>query len=86
MLRTLSRTLIDLHGGFESMVPDSSLRITGMELALPVDLVMLFADGGCQLLADVPRTRSEGALAAPPSLLRVCFAERPLADLSGDPA
>lgn len=84
MLRTLSRTLVDLHAGFESMLPNESLRITGMELTLPVDLTMLFADGGCLVLADVPRSRSEGALAAPPSMLRVRFEERPLAELAGD--
>jgi hypothetical protein len=91
MLRELSQTLLDLHAGFEQMAAQSSthgasIRLTGMELTLPVDLRMIFADGGCRLLTDVPRSRSEGALATPSSRLMVRWEQRPVGNVIGDGA
>lgn len=88
MLRELSATLLDLHAGFAALAahaptPNGTIRLTGLEIALPVDIVTIFADGGCRLLADAPRTRTEGSLAGPPSQLRVRFEQCPLEDAAG---
>jgi hypothetical protein len=83
MLRPFGETLEDLAGGLVAMAaaassPVTAFHLTGMELTLPVDLRMVLADGGCRLLGDVPRNRSEGALAAPSSQLKVRFVAQPV--------
>jgi hypothetical protein len=87
MLRELSQTLLDLHTAMEQMArgasrAGASIRLTGLELDLPVEARVIFADGGCRLLTDMPRSRTPGALAAPLSRLTVSWEQRPVDERS----
>lgn len=89
MLRELSLTLLDLQEGFQRMATqagrgDTRLRLTGVELALPVDLRMAFVDGGCRLFGDLPRSRAETGFAVSPSRLAIVWEQRPLRDVLGE--
>lgn len=58
MLRELSEVLLDLCARVPIAAPaGSGLRVQRIDLALPVDVRVVFRDGGPILLADVPRSR-----------------------------
>lgn len=74
MLRELSQVLEELHDGLvavQARGASSQVQISGVEMTLPLELRPVFRDGGCVLLADVPRSRESHAFHVTPSRLRV---------------
>jgi hypothetical protein len=61
MLRDLATMLADLQDGIHAAAQQAGVRLTEAEMTLPVDVALVLKDGGCALLADVPRN----AAAAP---------------------
>jgi hypothetical protein len=57
MLRELSRTLDDLHDGLVQIELREGVAISGVEMTLPLEFRAVLRDGGCVLLAVVPRAR-----------------------------
>lgn len=58
MLRELADVLLDLCDRVPlAAPPGSGLRVQRIDLALPVDVRVIFRDGAPLLLADVPRSR-----------------------------
>jgi len=58
MLRELADVLLDLCTRVPLAAPaGSGLRVQRIDLALPVDVRVVFRDGAPVLLADVPRSR-----------------------------
>ncbi len=58
MLRELSDVLLDLCDRVSlAAPPGSGLRVERIDLALPLDVRVIFRDGAPVLLADVPRSR-----------------------------
>ena len=64
MLRELATVLDELHdavGGVSAQrwAERVGLRVDTLELDLPMDIVPVFKDGGCALLADVTRNYAD---------------------------
>ena len=57
MLRELSHLLDDLHTGLVQLDLREGVALSGVEMTLPLEFRVVLRDGGCVLLADVPRTR-----------------------------
>jgi hypothetical protein len=76
MLRELSALLSELHDGLVALeargVP-AQVQLAQVEMTLPLELRPVFRDGGCVLLADLPRSRENTAFQATPSRLRVSW-------------
>jgi hypothetical protein len=80
MLRELSAVLEEIH---DALVDSTTLARAGMrveraEIALPMDVVPIFRDGGCVVLADVTRNYADDAWIDRPSQLRVHWHAVPL--------
>lgn len=69
MLRELHRLLSELHDGLSAVELDGGVRLSNVDMTLPLELRPVFRDGGCALLADVPRRRGVDAWVASPSKL-----------------
>lgn len=63
MKRELASVIEELHDGLIASslraCGGAGIRIAEVEMRLPMDIVPVFRDGGCRVLADVPRSRSE---------------------------
>jgi len=59
MRRDLSTVLDELRSGLLQSAANAGLRLTGVEMVLPMDLLVVLRDGGVTLLADVPRSRAD---------------------------
>jgi hypothetical protein len=59
MRRELSTVLDELRSGLVQSASHAGMRLTGVEMALPMDLLVVLRDGGLTLLADVPRSRCD---------------------------
>ena len=59
MLRDLATMLEDLQSGMRAAAQQSGVRLTEAEMTLPVDVALVLKDGGCALLADVPRNAAD---------------------------
>ncbi|GAB1595830.1 hypothetical protein [Lysobacter claricitrinus] len=68
MLRELHQLLGDLHDGLNA-IESRGVRLTNVDMTLPLELRPVFRDGGCVLLADVPRQRGVDAWISSPSKL-----------------
>lgn len=82
MLRELSQLLGELHDGLLSIEALGSVSLTQVEMTLPLQLRPVFRDGGCVLLADLPRSREVNQWVTSPSNLRLAWG---LADDAGSP-
>lgn len=69
MLRELHQLLDELHDGLSAIETRCGVRLSNVDLTLPLELRPVFRDGGCVLLADVPRQRGADAWVASPSKL-----------------
>jgi hypothetical protein len=70
MLRELHHLLDELHDGLNALELQGSVRLSAVDMTLPLELCPVFRDGGCVLLADVPRQRMvDGWLACPSKLV-----------------
>ena len=68
MLRELHHLLGELHDGLNA-IESHGVRLTNVDMTLPLELRPVFRDGGCVLLADVPRQRGVDAWISSPSKL-----------------
>jgi hypothetical protein len=59
MRRDLSTVLDELRDGLVHSATRAGMRLTGVEMTLPMDLLVVLRDGGVALLADVPRSRAD---------------------------
>ncbi len=59
MRRELSIVLDELRSGLVQSAAQASMRLTSVEMTLPMDLLVVLRDGGLTLLADVPRSRAD---------------------------
>lgn len=73
MLRELSALLHDLHDALLAVEARDGVQLAHVEMTLPLELRAVLRDGGCVLLADVPRSRVVDTWLAAPSKLRVEF-------------
>jgi hypothetical protein len=82
MLRELSQVLQELHGGLvdTTRLAGIGLRLSAVDLTLPMDVVPVLRDGGCVLLADVARTQAGAGWRDSPSRLRVHWQAQPLTE------
>ena len=71
MLRELHHLLGDLHDGLSAIETQGGVRLSKVDMTLPLELRPVFRDGGCVLLADVPRQRTVDTWTANPSRLVV---------------
>jgi hypothetical protein len=73
MLRELHEVLGEVHASIAPMAQAQCLgvRLSSFEFALPMDMVALLRDGGCVLLADVPRSSEAAHWSESSSQLRV---------------
>ena len=71
MLRELATLLDELHDGLTNIEARSGVRLANVDMVLPLELRPVFRDGGCVLLADVPRSSGVDAWIASPSRLSV---------------
>lgn len=73
MLRELSQVLAELHDGLAAVQTSGRVRLSRVEMTLPMELRPVFADGGCVLLADLPRSHEVNEWLASPSKLRLSW-------------
>lgn len=75
MLRELSQLLEELHDGLLAVEARGGVQLAGAEMTLPLELRPVLQDGGCVLLADVPRSRGSGDWLIAPSRLRLAWGD-----------
>ncbi len=73
MLRELSQLLGELHDGLSALEARGGVQLSAVEMTLPLELRPVLRGGGCQLLADVPRSRDVNEWIATPSRLRIAW-------------
>ncbi|GAB3389070.1 hypothetical protein [Lysobacter fragariae] len=73
MLRELSQLLGELRDGLGALEIHGNVQLTNVEMTLPLELRPVLRDGGCVLLADVPRSREANEWVASPSKLRLAW-------------
>ena len=73
MLRELSQLLNELHDGLEAVQVAGQVQLSGVEMTLPLEVRAVLRDGGCVLLADLPRSRDNNEWIAAPSRLRLAW-------------
>ncbi len=73
MLRDLSHLLEELHEGLLAVEARDGVQLAGVEMTLPLELRAVLRDGGCVLLADVPRRLGSDDWTAAPSRLRLSW-------------
>lgn len=63
MLRELHEVITELQDSVAPLASAarSGLRLSALELNLPLDMVLLLRGGGCVLLADVPRNLADAS-------------------------
>lgn len=69
MLRELHQLLDELHDGLSGIEMNGGVRLSNVDMTLPLELRPVFRNGGCVLLADVPRQRTVDTWVASPSRL-----------------
>lgn len=75
MLRELHHLLAELHDGLNALEVQGGVRLSAVDMTLPLELCPVFRDGGCVLLADVPRQRAMDSWLTSPSRLVVGWSE-----------
>jgi hypothetical protein len=71
MLRELHHLLGELHDGLNALEVQGGVRLSAVDMTLPLELCPVFREGGCVLLADVPRQRAQDGWMTSPSRLVV---------------
>lgn len=61
MRRELATVLDELRSGLSQSAAQAGMRLTSVEMTLPMDLLPVLQGGGLTLLADVPRSRADDA-------------------------
>jgi hypothetical protein len=73
MLRELSQLLAELHDGLVAVEARGGVSLSRVDMTLPLDLRPVFRNGGCVLLADLPRSREITGWTTVPSKLRLAW-------------
>ena len=73
MLRDLSQLLNELHDGLLAVESRGGVRLSNVEMTLPLELRPILRGGSCVLLADVPRSRDINDWLASQAKLRVSW-------------
>lgn len=79
MLRELHEVIAELQ---DSVAPlaraaASGLRLSALELNLPLDMTLRLRDGGCVLLADVARNLADASWQLEPTRLQLTLTAAP---------
>ena len=69
MLRELSQLLDELHDGLLAIEAREGMRLSQVDMTLPIDVQPVFRDGGCVLLAEFTRSSEINTWIATPSRL-----------------
>lgn len=82
MLRELHEVITELQSSVApfGIAAQTGMRLSALEMNLPLDMVLLLRGGGCVLLADVPRHLTPSNWSREPSRLQITLA----ATLSAD--
>ena len=80
MLRELSTVIEELHDGLGGYgrVAAAHMRLTDIEVTLPMDFLAVLRDGGCVLLADVSRAQSDASWIADASRMKLTWRREPV--------
>lgn len=70
-MRELSQLLSEIHDGLTVLEARGGIRLAGVDMTLPLELRPVLRDGGCVLLADVPRSGEINTWTPTPS--RLCL-------------
>jgi hypothetical protein len=81
MLRELSQVLGELHDGLLAVQARAGVQLSNVEMTLPLELRPVLRDGGCVLLADLPRSREINEWLTSPSKLRLAWSSAEEPDL-----
>ncbi len=73
MLRELSQLLDELHDGLVAIEARGGMRLSQVQMTLPIDVQPVFRDGGCVLLADFTRSSEINTWIATPSRLTLSW-------------
>lgn len=73
--RALSDMLIDVAGGVTDARVPPGVRVTSLQVSLPVEVAVALADGEPAVLADLPRFVFRTSFDRPPSRLTVVWAD-----------
>ena len=81
MLRELHEVITELQDSLatRASAARAGLRLSALEMDLPLDMVLLLRAGGCVLLADVPRNLADANWNDGPNRLRLTLATTPAA-------
>lgn len=71
MRRELANVLDELRDGLVDSAARAGLRLCAVEMALPMDFLLVLRGGGAVLLADLPRSRADDAWYDTRSQLRI---------------
>ncbi len=71
MDRELSQLLDELHDGLIAIEAREGMRLSQVDMTLPIELRPVLRDGGCVLLAEFPRGGGIDAWTPIPSRLRL---------------
>ena len=73
MLRELHEVITELQASVAPLATAarSGLRLSALELNLPLDMALLLRGGGCVLLADVPRNLADASWNQEPNRLQL---------------
>ncbi|MBT9524903.1 MAG: hypothetical protein IV105_06565 [Rhizobacter sp.] len=77
MRRELSTVLDELRDGLVRSASHAGLRLTSVDMTLPMDLLAVCANGGIRLLAEVPRGRGDDPWRADASRLHISWQALP---------
>jgi hypothetical protein len=83
MLRELHEVISELQASVAPMATAASagMRISALELNLPLDMALRLRNGGCVLLADLPRNNADSSWHEQPSRLHLTLQATPAADV-----
>jgi hypothetical protein len=79
MLRELNEVITEMQASVAPLATATQvgLRLSALELNLPLDMMLLLRGGGCVLLADVPRNLADASWNDEPNRLRLTLAATP---------
>lgn len=73
--RELSDMLIDVADGVLGSAGGAGVRVTSMELSLPIEVALETRDGALAVIGELPRFIFRSSFDRPPSRLTVVWAE-----------
>ena len=82
MLRELHEVITELQDSVAPLARAAAagMRLSALELNLPLDMTLRLRGGGCVLLADVPRNLADASWQDAPSRLQLTLTAAPTAE------